>query len=157
MSHGTLLFDLVCNHRVFFVPDSTYGRISKCENSAGSLGCCCVQQSSCWSTYFSIETVHCQFSNNGWFHFKVKGMLKFNCYMLIILDAHVFNLWQSEIQSDPHIWPSYSDTYRLNLTIVQLDATYSVYYITVGSSTCYGCWHPSSGARTTVNKASGID
>jgi len=26
-----------------------------------------------------------------------------------------------------------------NLTIFQLDATYSVYYITVGSSTCLGC------------------
>jgi len=95
MTHGTLLFDLVCNHRVFFVPDSTYSRISKCENPAGSLGCCCVQQSSCWSTYFSIETVHCQFSNNRWLHFKVKGMLTFNCYILIILDVHVFNLWQS--------------------------------------------------------------
>jgi len=36
------------------------------------------------------------------------------------------------------------------LMIVQQDATYSVYYISVGSSTCFGCWHPSSGARTTV-------
>jgi len=44
-----------------------------------------------------------------------------------------------------------------NLTIFQLDATYSVYYITVGSSTCFGCWHPSSGAGTTVITASGID
>jgi len=44
-----------------------------------------------------------------------------------------------------------------NLTIFQLDATYSVYYITVGSSTCFGCRHPSSGARTTVNTASSID
>ena len=26
-----------------------------------------------------------------------------------------------------------------NLTFFQLDATYSVYYITVGSSTCFGC------------------
>jgi len=87
-------------------------------------------------------------------------MLKFSCYILIILDVHVYNLWQSEIQSDPHIWPSYSDTYRLNLTnlrIFQLDATYSVYYITVGSCTCFRCWHPSSGARITVNTASGID
>jgi len=32
---------------------------------------------------------------------------------------------------------------------------YSVYYISVGSSTCFGCWHPSSGARTTVITASG--
>jgi len=26
-----------------------------------------------------------------------------------------------------------------NLLIVQQDATYSVYYISVGSSTCFGC------------------
>jgi len=32
-----------------------------------------------------------------------------------------------------------------NLITVQQDATYSVYYISVGSSTCFGCWHPSSG------------
>jgi hypothetical protein len=44
-----------------------------------------------------------------------------------------------------------------NLIIVQQDATYSVYYISVGSSTCFGCWHPSSTARTAVITASGID
>ena len=44
-----------------------------------------------------------------------------------------------------------------NLTIFQLDATYSVYYITVGSSTCFGCRHPSTGAGTAVITASGID
>ena len=44
-----------------------------------------------------------------------------------------------------------------NLITVQQDATYSVYYISVGSSTCFGCWHPSSGARTTLITASGID
>ena len=44
-----------------------------------------------------------------------------------------------------------------NLITVQQDATYSVYYISVGSCTCFGCWHPSSGARTTVITASGID
>ena len=43
-----------------------------------------------------------------------------------------------------------------NLIIVQQDATYSVYYISVGSSTCFGCWHPSSGARSTVITASVI-
>ena len=32
----------------------------------------------------------------------------------------------------------------------QQDATYSVYCISVGSSTCFGCWHPSSGAGTAV-------
>jgi hypothetical protein len=44
-----------------------------------------------------------------------------------------------------------------NLITVQQDATYSVNYISVGSSTCFGCWHTSSGARTTVTTASGID
>jgi len=33
----------------------------------------------------------------------------------------------------------------------------SVYYISVGSSTCFVSWHPSSGAHTTVNTASDID
>jgi len=42
-----------------------------------------------------------------------------------------------------------------NLIIVQQDVTYSVYFITVGSSTCFGCWHPSSGAGTAVITASG--
>ena len=46
--------------------------------------------------------------------------------------------------------------FRLNLIIVQQDATYLVYYISVGSSTCFRCWHPSSGALTTVITASGI-
>ena len=45
----------------------------------------------------------------------------------------------------------------VNLITVQQDATYSVYYISVGSPTCFGCWHPSSEARTTVITASGID
>jgi len=44
-----------------------------------------------------------------------------------------------------------------NLITVQQDATYSVYYISEGSSTCFGFWHPSSGTRTTVIAASGID
>jgi len=44
-----------------------------------------------------------------------------------------------------------------NLIIVQKDAIYSVYYISVGSSTCFGCWHPSSGACTAVITVSGID
>ena len=43
------------------------------------------------------------------------------------------------------------------LITIQQDATYSVYYISVGSSTCFGCWHPSSGARTTIITASDID
>jgi len=44
-----------------------------------------------------------------------------------------------------------------DLIIVQQNATYSVYYISVGSPTYFGCWHPSSGDRTTVITASGID
>ena len=44
-----------------------------------------------------------------------------------------------------------------NLITVQQDATYSVYYISLGSSTCFGCRHPSSGAGATVITASGID
>jgi hypothetical protein len=46
---------------------------------------------------------------------------------------------------------------RTYLIIVQQDATYSFCYISVGSSTCFGCFHPSSGARTTVITVSGID
>jgi len=42
-----------------------------------------------------------------------------------------------------------------DLITVQQDATYSVYYISVGSSTCFGCWHPPSGVRPTVITASG--
>ena len=44
-----------------------------------------------------------------------------------------------------------------NSITVQQDATYSIYCISVGSFTCLGCTHPSSGARTTVITASGID
>ena len=43
----------------------------------------------------------------------------------------------------------------LNFIIVQQVATYSVYYISVGSSTCFGCWHTSSGAGTAVITSSG--
>jgi len=46
---------------------------------------------------------------------------------------------------------------KQNLLTVQQDAAYSVYYISVGRSTRFGLWHPSSGARTTVITASGID
>ena len=42
-----------------------------------------------------------------------------------------------------------------NLITVQKVATYSVYYISVGSSTGFGCLHPSSGAGTAVIAASG--
>ena len=49
------------------------------------------------------------------------------------------------------------DSSTSNLITVQQDATYSVYCISVGSSTCFVCWHPSSGAGTAVITASGID
>ena len=52
---------------------------------------------------------------------------------------------------------SWCDSENTNLITVQQDATYSVYYSSVGRSTCFGCWHPSSAARTTVITASGID
>jgi len=45
----------------------------------------------------------------------------------------------------------------LNLITVQQDGTFSVYYISVDSATSFACRHPSSGARTTVITASGID
>jgi len=44
-----------------------------------------------------------------------------------------------------------------NLITVQQDATYSVYYISVSSCTCFGYWHPSSAAGTAVITATGID
>ena len=59
--------------------------------------------------------------------------------------------------------PVWNGTYNIqsvvniNLITVKQDATYSVYYISVGSSTCFGCWHPSSAAGTAVITASGID
>jgi len=34
---------------------------------------------------------------------------------------------------------------------------YSGYYISVGSSTWFRCWHPSSGAGTAVITACGVD
>ena len=46
---------------------------------------------------------------------------------------------------------------EFNSITVQQDATYSVYYISVGSFTYFRCWHPSSGAGTAVITASGID
>ena len=43
----------------------------------------------------------------------------------------------------------------LNLKLSNKMRLYSVYYISVDSSTCFGCWHTSSGARTAVITASG--
>jgi len=57
------------------------------------------------------------------------------------------------------VWTGYiaSRKWQALLITVQQDMTYSVYYISVGSSTYFGCWHPSSGAHMTVITASGID
>ena len=46
---------------------------------------------------------------------------------------------------------------EFNLITVQQDATYSFYYISVGSSSCFWFWNPSSAACTTVITACGID
>ena len=68
---------------------------------------------------------------------------------------------ESDVRSSARTFNCSAETTRtetlLNLVTVQQDATYSVCYTSVGSSTCFGCWHPSSGARTTVITASGID
>jgi len=51
-----------------------------------------------------------------------------------------------------------SNKKKPNLIIVfQQDANYSVYYISVDNSTCFGCRQPSSGAGTAEIAASGID
>ena len=55
------------------------------------------------------------------------------------------------------IFEGFENRFLFNLITVQQDATYSAYYISVGSSICFGCWHPSSGAGTAVITASGID
>ena len=46
---------------------------------------------------------------------------------------------------------------KILLVVKLLHATYSVYYISVGSSTCFWCRHPTSGAPATVIAPSGID
>jgi hypothetical protein len=85
--------------------------------------------------------------------------LKSNLYTWPILLG--WNSWHFTLIHHVHIVPNvpylpHKDSY-LNLIIVQKDSTYTVYYISVGSSTCFGCWHPLSEARTTVITASGID
>ena len=65
------------------------------------------------------------------------------------------SVWQNELTD--RFEEAGSNFMQMNLITVQQDATYSVYYFSVGSSTCFECRHPSSGARTTVITASGID
>ena len=62
-----------------------------------------------------------------------------------------------EVSLEPSLSVHRHTVFNFNLMTVRQGATYSVYYISVGSSMCFGCWHPSSGARTTVITASGID
>jgi len=67
--------------------------------------------------------------------------------------------WSLSSQSKPStLFNIHGSVHReSNLIIFQQDVTYSAYYIYVGSSTCFGCWHPSSGAGTAVITAFGID
>jgi len=51
-------------------------------------------------------------------------------------NVYINCLWWQEITK--HRWCT-----DFNLIIVQQDTTYSVCYISVGSSTCFGCWHTS--------------
>jgi len=48
-----------------------------------------------------------------------------------------------EIQLNPFFYTRESMNRELNVITVQQDVTYSVCYISAGSSTCFGwCWHP---------------
>ena len=49
------------------------------------------------------------------------------------------NIYWSVIFIYIYIYVHGSVHHDSNLIIVQQDATYSVYYISVGSSTCFGC------------------
>jgi len=70
----------------------------------------------------------------------------------------VSSLSKLHININPYFFYIHGSVYfESNLITVQQDATYSVYYISAGNSTCSGCWHPPSGARITVITASGID
>jgi len=63
-----------------------------------------------------------------------------------------------KLKDDTRFFYIHGSVHRESNSIsVQQDATYSVHYISVGSCTCFGCLHPSSGARITVITASGID
>ena len=70
---------------------------------------------------------------------------------------HMFRVLTPIIRSSYNC--NYSFCYWLTgpTSIRSRDANFSVFYTSVGSSTCFGCWHPSSRARTTVITASGID
>ena len=62
------------------------------------------------------------------------------------VDAEVYSCiidspWRWELKFPPKCYIHGSVHRESNLLIVQKDATYSVGYFSVGSSTCFGCWH----------------
>jgi len=87
--------------------------------------------------------------------------ISIQCLSLLTDGPKKWGLTPRESRSFSHPWSVQTTEFYVhgsvhhesNLIIFQQDATYSVYYISVGRSTCFGCWHPSSGAHTT----SGID
>ena len=97
--------------------------------------------------------------------------LWWDCFNFTLFNIRFLNfsgLWRGKIIISWGVWACgliaacrsefyiYGSVHReSNLITVQQVATYSVYYISVGSSTCFGCWHPSSGARTAVITAPG--
>jgi len=73
---------------------------------------------------------------------------------LYTCDLFLPSLWGSSSQTFIYIY-IYTHTHvsvhsESNFITVQQGATYSVYYISVGSSTCFRGWHTSSGALSTV-------
>ena len=91
---------------------------------------------------------------NAYFVEIVEEIIKQNNYLS---NAHTAQ-WKIEYcPSSIFMQPIAENEVEYNSITIQQDATYSVYCISVGSFTCLGCTHPSSGARTTVITASGID
>ena len=78
-------------------------------------------------------------------------------YIYIYIHIYIHTHTHKHTHTHTHTHTHGSVHRESTLITVQQDATYSVYYISVGSSTCFKCWHPSSGARTAVITASGID
>ena len=66
-------------------------------------------------------------------------------------------LWSKECLASEYIkitWICSRSYFSFNNCPTRIDC---IPYISVGSSTCFRCWHPSSGAGTAVITASGID
>jgi len=62
-----------------------------------------------------------------------------------------------EYENTMHILYTWVRASWIEFINFQPDVTYPGYYISVRSSTYFGCWHPSSAAGTAVITASGID